>query len=130
MSRIGRLPIPIVSAVKVKVEGSVVSVQGPKGSITREMPGGITASIEEQTLVITRRDDSKTQKSLHGLTRSLLANAVHGVTSGFTKQLEIHGVGYTAEYDIQLYLRRSKWARSAFGDEVFHYDRVARMGGL
>jgi len=81
----------------VKVEGAVVSVQGPKGSITRELPNGITASLDGQTLVVNRRDDSKTQKSLHGLTRSLLANAVHGVNKGFTKELEIHGVGYTAE---------------------------------
>jgi large subunit ribosomal protein L6 len=97
MSRIGKMPIPLESAVKVTVDGAVVSVQGPKGSITREMPGGINASIEEQTLIVTRRDDSKAQKSLHGLTRSLLANAVHGVNKGFVKELEIHGVGYTAE---------------------------------
>ena len=97
MSRIGKLPIPIESTVKVSVDGAVVSVQGPKGAITRELPAGIAAKLEDQSLVVTRRDDSKKQKSLHGLKRSLLANAVHGVSKGFTKELEIHGVGYSGE---------------------------------
>lgn len=96
MSRIGKLPIPIVSAVKVTIEESTVSVQGPKGTLAHPLPTGIRAAIEDEALVLRRSDESKTQKSLHGLARSLLANAVHGVSTGFSKQLEIHGVGYRA----------------------------------
>jgi len=97
MSRIGKLPIPIVSGVKVSIEESAVSVQGPKGTLAHPLPTGIQAAIEGDALVLQRSDDSKTQKSLHGLARSLLANAVHGVSTGFSKQLEIHGVGYRAQ---------------------------------
>ncbi len=97
MSRIGKLPIPLESSVKVSVQGSEVSVQGPKGSLSHVLPQGITAELEDSRLVVRRSNDSKQQKSLHGLLRSLLANAVHGVTQGFEKRLEIHGVGYSAE---------------------------------
>jgi large subunit ribosomal protein L6 len=97
MSRIGKQPIPVQDSVDVKIDGGVVSVKGPKGKLSRELPDGITARLDGPSLVVSRRDDSKTQKSLHGLTRSLLANAVQGVTEGFTRALEIHGVGYTAE---------------------------------
>jgi large subunit ribosomal protein L6 len=96
MSRIGKLPIELESGVEVAVKQSEVSVQGPKGSLAHALPRGITAEVEGQRLVVRRRDDSKSQRALHGLTRSLLANAVHGVAKGFSKQLEIHGVGYTA----------------------------------
>jgi large subunit ribosomal protein L6 len=97
MSRIGRLPIPLDSKVDVAIEGMTVTVKGPKGAMSHALPSGITAAVEEQRLVVQRRNDSKRQKSLHGLIRALLANAVHGVTEGFTKRLEIQGVGYRAE---------------------------------
>jgi len=97
MSRIGKLPIPLDSAVKVSIESRTVSVKGPRGELSQELPLGITAEIEEQTLFVRRRDDSKNQRALHGLSRSLLANAVLGVNKGFVKNLEIHGVGYRAE---------------------------------
>jgi large subunit ribosomal protein L6 len=96
MSRIGKLPIPIDAKVKVAINASEVSVQGPKGSIQHTLPAGISAELEGQVMTLRRRDDTKAQKALHGLARSLLANAVHGVNVGFTKQLEIHGVGYAA----------------------------------
>ena len=96
MSRIGKLPIPIAAGVKVSIEESAVSFQGPKGTLAHPLPTGIRAAIEGDALVLRRSDESKTQKSLHGLARSLLANAVHGVSTGFSKQLEIHGVGYRA----------------------------------
>lgn len=96
MSRIGKLPIPIAAGVKVSIEESGVSVEGPKGTLAHPLPTGIRAAIEDDALVLRRSDESKTQKSLHGLARSLLANAVHGVSTGFSKQLEIHGVGYRA----------------------------------
>jgi large subunit ribosomal protein L6 len=97
MSRIGKQPIPLDSSVKVSVDAGVVSVQGPKGSMSHGLPGGISAKLEENRLVLARSDDTKSQKALHGLARALLANAVTGVTKGFTKNLEIHGVGYRAE---------------------------------
>lgn len=97
MSRIGRLPITIGSAVKVSVDGASVSVQGPKGTLVQPLPRGIRAALEEGRLVVSRRDDSKSQRALHGLARSLLQNAVTGVTAGFAKELEIQGVGYRAQ---------------------------------
>lgn len=97
MSRIGKLPIQLDTGVKATVQGTDVSIQGPKGSLAHVLPDGITAELDGQQLLIRRRDDTKTQKSLHGLTRSLLANAAHGVSKGFEKKLEIHGVGFTAQ---------------------------------
>ncbi len=97
MSRIGKLPIPLESSVKISVKSSEVSVQGPKGSLSHALPRGITAEVNDSQLVVRRSNDSKRQKALHGLVRSLLANAVHGVTKGFEKRLEIHGVGFSAE---------------------------------
>ena len=97
MSRIGKQPIPLVSGVKVAIDAGTVSVQGPKGSISQALPRGISAAIEDQQLLVKRQDDSKSQRALHGLSRALLANAVRGVTEGFAKELEIHGVGYRAE---------------------------------
>jgi len=97
MSRIGKQPIPIDSGVKVAIDAGTVSVEGPLGSISHALPQGITAEMSDGKLVLQRKNDSKTQKSLHGLARALLANAVLGVSKGFTKNLEIHGVGYRAE---------------------------------
>jgi len=97
MSRIGRLPIELDSSVKVSIEAGLVSVQGPKGSLNHRLPRGISAEMEGQQLLVRRGDESKRSRALHGLFRSLLANAVHGVSKGFSKDLEIHGVGYRAE---------------------------------
>ena len=97
MSRIGRLPIPVVSGVKVAVDGSKVTVQGPKGTLAQELPGGISAEVADGAIVVRRRDDSKPQRALHGLSRALLNNAVNGVTKGFSRDLEIQGVGYRAQ---------------------------------
>lgn len=97
MSRIGKLPIPLASGVQVRLDGAAVTVQGPKGSLTHSLPDGITAAMDGDRLVLARRDDSKPQKALHGMARAVLANAVRGVTQGFAKELEIHGVGYRAQ---------------------------------
>lgn len=97
MSRIGKLPIEVETSVKVSIDSATVSVQGPKGTLSQKLPLGITAQMDGQQLVVSRQDDSKSQRALHGLSRSLLANAVHGVSRGFSKELEIHGVGYRAE---------------------------------
>ena len=99
MSRIGKLPIAIPSGVTVTVEGNAVKVKGPKGELSHRVPSGINIDREDNTLNVTRESDETTHKSLHGLTRSLIANMVEGVTKGYTKQLEITGVGYKAEVE-------------------------------
>jgi len=99
MSRIGRLPVPIGPDVKVTLGAGVVTVQGPKGNLEQRLPDGIAAEVADGRLVLKRRDDSKSQRALHGLSRALLANAVAGVTKGFTKELEIQGVGYRAQLE-------------------------------
>jgi large subunit ribosomal protein L6 len=96
MSRIGKLPIPLSKDVKVSIKAPVVSVQGPKGTLETSLPRGISVEMEDTGLVLHRKNDSKDQRALHGLSRALLANAVKGVTEGFSKVLEIHGVGYRA----------------------------------
>lgn len=97
MSRIGRLPVPLASGVKVEMAGRKITVKGPKGSLAQELPGGIDAEVADGKILVKRRDDSKPQRALHGLTRALLNNAVVGVTKGFSKELEIQGVGYRAQ---------------------------------
>ncbi len=97
MSRVGGKPISIPGAVKVSVEGRQVVVKGPLGELAMRVPEGITASLEDGGLTAQRRNDSKTMKSLHGLTRSLLSNAVRGVSEGFKKELDVIGIGYRAE---------------------------------
>ena len=94
MSRIGRLPIPVPAGVEVKIDGNVVSVKGSKGTLTHTVPAPITAAVEGDSIVVTRPDDERVSRSLHGLTRTLINNNILGVTTGFTKGLEIVGTGY------------------------------------
>ena len=96
MSRVGRSPITVPSSVTVTLDGPTVSVKGPQGSLARTLPEGITIAQDGDTLVVTRPDDERRHRALHGLSRSLVANMVSGVTDGFTKELEIVGVGYRA----------------------------------
>jgi large subunit ribosomal protein L6 len=97
MSRIGKAPIAVPAGVDVKLDGRNISVKGPKGTLEREIPGTITISQDGDTLVCERPNDENKTKAMHGLTRSLVNNMVIGVTDGFTKNLEIVGVGYRAE---------------------------------
>lgn len=94
MSRIGRKPINIPAGVEIKIDGSCVTVKGPKATLTQNINPVITAKVEGTEIIVTRPDDSKESRSLHGLTRTLIANMVEGVTDGFKKQLEVNGVGY------------------------------------
>ena len=96
MSRIGKAPIPVPAGVSVTLADRRVTVKGPQGELERELPGAITVRQEEATLVVERPDDARQNRALHGLTRSLVNNMVVGVTTGFTKELEIVGVGYRA----------------------------------
>jgi large subunit ribosomal protein L6 len=107
MSRIGKLPIAVPKGVTVTIDGNVVRVKGPKGELSHTLPAGITISRTDETLNLARASDESNHKSLHGLSRSLVANMVEGVTRGYRKQLEITGVGYKAEvrpYGLQLAL--------------------------
>jgi large subunit ribosomal protein L6 len=97
MSRIGRTPIPVPSTVTVEVVEGRVSVVGPQGRLERAIPEGITLRLDDATLHVERIDDEREHRARHGLTRSLVANMVTGVTEGYTKELEIVGVGYRAQ---------------------------------
>ncbi|MBI1813634.1 MAG: 50S ribosomal protein L6 [Deltaproteobacteria bacterium] len=97
MSRIGRLAIPVPSGVQVNVTGADVKVEGPKGKLSHTLPAGIALAHDGATLRVTREGDGRNARSLHGLTRKLVANMVTGVSTGFTRSLEIVGVGYRAE---------------------------------
>lgn len=94
MSRIGKLPIAIPSGVDVKLDNGVVTVKGPKGELSQSVPAPINVAIEDGQVIVTRPDDERASRSLHGLTRTLIANNIIGVTEGYTKQMEIVGTGY------------------------------------
>jgi large subunit ribosomal protein L6 len=96
MSRIGNAPIEVPSGVDVSISGQNVTVKGSKGELKIDLPGEITASMEDTTLTVARPDDTSESKAMHGLARSLVNNMVIGVTEGFSKKLEIVGVGYRA----------------------------------
>lgn len=97
MSRIGKMPIEVPDTVKVKIDGSHVSVSGSKGSLEQTFHPDMTIKLEDGTLLVQRPTDSREHRSLHGLTRSLLNNMVEGVSEGYTRRLLIEGVGYRAE---------------------------------
>jgi len=100
MSRIGKLPITIASGVEVKLEeGNLVTVKGPKGTLSRKLPAEMIIEMENGELTVKRPSDSKKHRSLHGLTRTLINNMVVGVTDGYVKKLEIIGTGYRAAKD-------------------------------
>jgi large subunit ribosomal protein L6 len=107
MSRIGKLPIQIPKGVTVSVNGQAVTVKGPKGELHRTMHPEIGVAVDGEVCTVSRPSDDPRHKSLHGLSRTLVANMVEGVTKGYSKQLEITGVGYKAEvrpYGLQLAL--------------------------
>ena len=99
MSRIGKMPIAIPAGVEVKLDGTTVSVKGPKGELTRTVHPNMKVEVNGAEVTVTRPNDNKENRSLHGLTRSLIANMVKGVTDGFTKELEVNGVGYRASVE-------------------------------
>lgn len=96
MSRVGKSPIPLPDGVTVKIGDDQITVKGKKGELTSPVPVGISFAVEDSTLVAKRADEAKQTRALHGLARALAANAVTGVSAGFTRTLEIHGIGYRA----------------------------------
>ncbi len=97
MSRVGRLPVTVPSGVQVDIQGLNVRVKGPKGSLERTFPQGVTFQMEDGHVVVTRESDAPTVRAMHGTARALINNMVSGVSTGFTRVLEIDGVGYRAE---------------------------------
>ena len=97
MSRIGRLPIDVPSGVEVKVDGQSVAVKGPKGELALVVKNPISVTVEDGQVLVTRPDDERESRSLHGLTRTLIANQIIGVTDGYTKGLEVVGTGYRVQ---------------------------------
>lgn len=96
MSRIGKAPIPIPQGVEINRAGSTVEVKGPKGALSHTIPEGVSIQVEDRVIHVKRKGDAKRERSLHGLSRTLIANMVTGVTAGFEKGLEIVGIGYRA----------------------------------
>ncbi len=94
MSRIGKIPVPIPAGVDISIDGTLVTITGPKGTLSHTIPSPIEVAQEDGTLVVRRPNDERIARSLHGLTRTLLANIVTGVTQGYAKKLEIVGTGY------------------------------------
>ncbi|BCT77148.1 50S ribosomal protein L6 [Sinomonas cyclohexanicum] len=97
MSRIGRLPITVPAGVEVKIDGSVVTVKGSKGELTHTVASPIEVSLDDATISVTRPNDERLSRSLHGLTRTLISNMIEGVTNGYEKKLEIVGTGYRVQ---------------------------------
>lgn len=98
MSRIGKLPIPLKSNVSVDLkENNTITVKGPHGELSRQFSDRVQITVENDQILVMRKDDDKTSRALHGLTRALLANMIQGVSDGFVKKLEIVGIGYKAE---------------------------------
>ena len=96
MSRIGRMPVAILAGVTVEIVNNYMTVKGPKGTLERQLPVEMEIKQEDGNVIVTRPNDLKKMKSLHGLTRTLIANMIHGVTEGYEKKLEVNGVGYRA----------------------------------
>jgi len=99
MSRIGRKPIEIPQTVKVKIEGDIIEVQGPKGVLVQQIPEELQVQLEDGKILVQRKVETRKAKALHGLTRTLIANMVRGVTEGFEKRLDVVGVGYRAQLE-------------------------------
>ncbi len=97
MSRIGKMPISLPKGVEISVDENLVTVKGPKGSLTQRIPEGISLVQEEEQLLVQRPSDNKNDRAFHGLSRALVANMVEGVTNGFERRLELVGVGYRAQ---------------------------------
>ncbi len=97
MSRIGRMPIVVPAGVDVTIDGSTVTVKGPKGTLTRTVHSNMNVEMDGATITVSRPDDSKINRSLHGLTRTLIANMVTGVNESYKKELEVNGVGYRVQ---------------------------------
>lgn len=117
MSRIGRKPITIPAGVEFKFEDGVATVKGPKGTLTQKINPAMAIAVEGNEIVITRPDDEKENRSLHGTTRTVIANMVEGVTNGYTKELDVNGVGYRAAKQGKQLVMNLGYSHQVFMDE-------------
>ena len=118
MSRIGRKPIVVPQGVEVKIDGNNVSVKGPKGTLNSTIHPMMNVALENGEVLVTRPNDGKEARSLHGLSRTLVQNMVDGVTEGFTKKLEIHGVGYRAQKQGKSLIMNIGFSHQVIVDEI------------
>lgn len=118
MSRIGRTPIAVPNAVDVKIDGSHITVKGPKGTLERTIHHDMTAELKDGSINVLRPGDDKLHRSLHGLTRTLIANMVKGVTDGFSKELQVNGVGYRALKQGTQLVMNLGYSHQVFMDEI------------
>lgn len=118
MSRIGRSPINIPAGVDVKLDGGKITVKGPKGSLSRELSPELSIEIKDGVLTVLRQSDDKEHRSLHGLTRTLVNNMVDGVSKGFSKELEVNGVGYRAAKQGKQLIMNLGYSHQVFVDEI------------
>lgn len=118
MSRIGRHPIDIPAGVEIKAEGNVITVKGPKGTLTRTVSPDMHVVIEDGHLTVSRPGDDQEHRSMHGLTRTLINNMVEGVTHGYAKTLEVNGVGYRAQKQGKQLVMNLGFSHQVFVDEV------------
>ena len=135
VSRVGKRPIPVAAGVNVEINGINVTVTGPKGTLSRDIHPEMRLTVEDGTLEVQRPSDSENHRSLHGLTRSLVANMVEGVTAGFRKDIEIVGVGYRAQLNGQRLVMQLGYSHPVEVDppegitfEVTGNNRVAVLG--
>ena len=118
MSRIGRAPIAIPAGVEVTLDGNVITVKGPKGTLTRTLNPELTVTVDAGVITVTRPNDEKYNRSIHGLNRTLIANMVTGVTEGYQKTLEINGVGYRAAKEGNKLVMNLGFSHQVFVPEV------------
>ena len=118
MSRIGRKPITVPAGVEVKIDENVVTVKGPKGTLTQTFHPNMKIELVGTELTVTRPDDEKLNRSLHGLTRTLLNNMVEGVTNGFKKELEVNGVGYRVQKQGKQVVMNLGYSHQVFVEEI------------
>ncbi len=118
MSRIGRKPITVPAGVEVKIDGTVITVKGPKGTLTQTFHPNMKIEQNGAEITVTRPDDDKLNRSLHGLSRTLLANMVEGVTNGFKKELEVNGVGYRVQKQGKQVIMNLGYSHQVIVDEI------------
>lgn len=111
MSRVGVLPIPLPTGVDVAVQDSQVAIAGPKGTLSTSVPDAVRVDVADGTIAVSRADDERSSRAMHGLTRNLVANMVTGVSTGFTRELLINGVGYRAEVQGQTLVVDARYSR-------------------
>ena len=117
MSRIGRAPITVPAGVEIKLDGNTITVKGPKGTLTRDFNENMTVALDAGVLTVARPNDAKENRALHGLTRTLINNMVVGVTNGYSKKLEINGVGYRVEKQAKKLVLNLGYSHQVFFEE-------------